>query len=98
MCIRDSTRSADEGWLLHEIGELCRARGATLITIPGARGAGWLSAEAERQGLSLPAFAPDVADSDVYVCGPLGWSEAVVAEARAAGLRPEQIHHERFDW
>ncbi|MDR6906757.1 putative ferric reductase [Agromyces sp. 3263] len=92
------TRSADEGWLLQEMGELCRARGATLITIPGARGAGWLSADAERQGLSLVEFAPAVLDSDVYVCGPLGWSEAVVAEARAAGLRPEQIHHERFDW
>jgi len=92
------TPAADEGWLLDEVRELCRARGATLITIPGARGAGWLSADAERQGLSLVEFAPAVVDSDVYVCGPLGWSEAVVAEARVAGLRPEQIHHERVDW
>ncbi len=43
----------DEGWLLDEVRELCHARGATLITIPGRRGVGWLSAEAERQGLSL---------------------------------------------
>ena len=80
-------------------GELCRARVARPSSRSRARrGAGWLSADAERQGLSLVEFAPAVADSDVYVCGPLGWSEAVVAEARAAGLRPEQIHHERFDW
>ena len=92
------TRTADEGWLLDEVRQLCHARGATLITIPGRRGTGWLSEAAEQQGLSLAAFVPAIADSDVYVCGPLGWSEAVVAEARSAGLRPEQVHHERFDW
>ncbi|MGR2753080.1 ferredoxin reductase family protein [Agromyces arachidis] len=92
------TREPAEGWLLDEIGELCRRRGATLITVPGGRGRGWLTEPAERQGLGLAALVPDVAESDLYVCGPRGWSESVLAEARAAGLKPEQIHHERFDW
>ncbi|WP_394552912.1 ferric reductase-like transmembrane domain-containing protein [Agromyces sp. MMS24-JH15] len=86
------------GWLVDELAALCRARGATLITVPGPRGAGWLMTAAERQGLSLAALVPRLDDTDLYVCGPRAWAEGVLAEARAAGLAPEQIHHERFDW
>ncbi len=92
------TQGATSGWLLDEIRALCRSRGATLITVPGSRGRGWLTDAAEGEGLTLPAFVPQLADSDLYVCGPRAWSEAVIAEARTAGLAPEQIHHERFDW
>ena len=89
-----------EGWLLDEVRELCRARGATLITVPGPRGGdgAWLTDAAARQGLSLNTLVPDVADSDLYVCGPRAWADGVIAEARSAGLAPEQLHHERFDW
>ena len=92
------TPAAADGWLLDEVRALSRSRGATLITVPGGRGRGWLTDAAERQGLDLTSLVPAVADSDLYVCGPRGWSEGVIAEARAAGLAPEQIHHERFDW
>ncbi|WP_353826791.1 ferredoxin reductase family protein [Agromyces sp. SYSU T0242] len=92
------TTGPDDGWLLDEVRELCRRRGATLLTVPGGRGRGWLTHDAERQGLDLRALVPGVADSDLYVCGPRGWAEGVIDEARAAGLAPEQIHHERFDW
>lgn len=92
------TQEATSGWLLDEIRAICRARGATLITVPGSRGSGWLTDAAEREGLALTNLVPRLADSDLYVCGPRAWSEGVLAEARAAGLAPEQIHHERFDW
>jgi predicted ferric reductase len=92
------TPAPAEGWLLEEVRELCRSRGATLLTVPGGRGRGWLTEAAERQGLNLTALVPAAADSDLYVCGPRGWAEDVIAEARVAGLAPEQIHHERFDW
>jgi ferredoxin-NADP reductase len=92
------TRGPADGWLLDEVRELCLRRGATLLTVPGGRGRGWLTDAAERQGLDLVALVPSVADSDLYVCGPRGWAEGVISEARAAGLAPEQIHHERFDW
>ena len=92
------TPAPASGWLLDEIRALCRSRGATLITVPGPRGGGWLTDAAEREGLSLDRLVPRLADCDVYVCGPRAWSEGVIAEARAAGLAPEQIHHERFDW
>ncbi|MBM7505625.1 ferric reductase-like transmembrane domain-containing protein [Agromyces aurantiacus] len=92
------TPAPADGWLLDEVQALCRTRGATLITVPGGRGRGWLTDAAERQGLDLATLVPAVADSDLYVCGPRGWSEGVIEQARAAGLASEQIHHERFDW
>lgn len=92
------TPAPAEGWLLDEVAALCRARGATLLTVPGGRGRGWLTPAAEREGLDLARLVPSVADSDVYVCGPRGWADEVLAQARAAGARPEQLHHERFDW
>jgi predicted ferric reductase len=92
------TTGPSEGWLLDEVAALCRARGATLITVPGRRGAGWLPDAAEREGLDLRSLVPAVAEGDLYVCGPREWADAVIAEAGTAGLASEQIHHERFDW
>jgi len=93
------TPAMDHGWLLDEITALARSRGATVITMPGPRGAsGWVTEAAAREGLSLAALVPDLPDTDIYVCGPREWSDAVIADAHANGLRPEQIHHERFDW
>jgi predicted ferric reductase len=93
------TPAVDDGWLLDEITALGRSRGATVITMPGSRAAsGWVTNAAAREGLSLAALVPDLPDTDVYVCGPREWSDAVIADAHANGLRPEQIHHERFDW
>ncbi|WP_395245886.1 ferric reductase-like transmembrane domain-containing protein [Agromyces sp. MMS24-K17] len=92
------TPAPADGWLLDEVAALSRARGATLLTVPGGRGRGWLTPAAEQEGLDLRSLVPAVAESDLYVCGPRGWAEHVLAQARAAGLAPEQLHHERFDW
>ena len=93
--------SQEELYLGDEILELCRRRGATLFHLTGARTAGgqsWLPESAVRSGHRLASYAPDVADADVYICGPSAWARSVVGEARAAGVREEQIHNERFDW
>ena len=47
---------------------------------------------------SLATLVPDLADADVYVCGPAVWADLVIDDARAAGLRRRQIHTERFNW
>lgn len=49
-------------------------------------------------GESLATIVPDLADADVYVCGPAPWADLVIADARAAGARRRQIHTERFNW
>ncbi|WP_284984758.1 ferredoxin reductase family protein [Arthrobacter sp. efr-133-TYG-118] len=92
--------SAEELFLGDEIMELCRKRGATLFHLTGPRSAhpqsAWLPASAGSS--SLRDFVPDIADADVYVCGPTAWAGEVLAEAKSSGVREEQLHYERFDW
>lgn len=88
-------------YLRDEILDLCQRRGATLFHLTGRRPPGtqtWLPEGEARSGYGLSSFAPDVADADVYVCGPDGWARSVLADARGAGVRDEQLHYERFDW
>ncbi|MDR6620182.1 ferredoxin reductase family protein [Sinomonas atrocyanea] len=89
-------------YLREEIAALCQARGAVLYELVGrrARGSSWLPRHQTGLHLTdyLPAGAPTLADSDVYVCGPREWSDAVLADAKASGSRDETLHRERFDW
>lgn len=98
--LRGSTEQ--ELYLSDEILDLCRRRGVRLFHLTGPRArwdsSSWLPADAIRSGYNLPSYAPDIAESDVYICGPSRWAGNVITEARTAGVRPEQIHHERFDW
>ncbi|MBT2533725.1 ferredoxin reductase family protein [Arthrobacter sp. ISL-48] len=94
--------SEQELYLSSEILEICRSRGVRLFHLTGPRAErsphSWLPEDAVRNGHNLAAYAPDIADSDVYICGPAAWARSVIADAGRAGVRPEQIHHERFDW
>ena len=95
-------RSDQELYLGHEILELAREKGATLFHLTGARSArhpdSWLPDTATAAGHRLKDYAPEVADADVYVCGPAAWARNVLADARAAGVNEDQLHYERFDW
>jgi ferredoxin-NADP reductase len=44
----------------------------------------------------LAALVPGLAEHDVYVCGPDGFTAAVLAAAREAGVPAARIHHESF--
>jgi ferredoxin-NADP reductase len=41
-------------------------------------------------------LVPDLAERDVYVCGPPGMTDAAVRNVRAAGVSRRHIHVERF--
>lgn len=93
--------SEKELYLGQEVMDLCQRRGATLFHLTGRRPAGiqtWLPADAARSGYRLASYAPNIAEADVYVCGPAGWAQNVLHDAREAGVREEQLHYERFDW
>jgi ferredoxin-NADP reductase len=78
-----------------ELEHIARARGAHLRFVIGRRadlGYDPLSAEI------LAAAIPDLADHDVYLCGPDGMTASVSAALRAAGVRRRQIHHESFEF
>jgi predicted ferric reductase len=88
--------------LATEIDELARRRGVEVRHMVGPRrhGGSWLpldmgslsDAEALRQ------LVPDVADCDIFVCGPTPWMNAFEHAAVAAGASRKQIHSEDFAW
>lgn len=88
-------RSRDEAPLLDEVEELAAANGAALYVVLGARGDGWSSTE---HPATLESLVPDVAERDVYICGPGHWAAAVEQEARAAGVGRDSVHRETFAW
>ena len=46
----------------------------------------------------LFSVAPGIADSDVFVCGPGGFTDAVVSASKQIGVPGERIHHEAFSF
>ena len=88
-------------YLWDEVGSLAGSSASRVVLMSGPRPPGvdtWLSADAVRRGLTIGELFPDLLESDLYVCGPPAWADAVVRDARAAGLPAARIHLERFDW
>jgi predicted ferric reductase len=86
-----------------ELERLAQHRGVTVHYVVGPRmrtRASWLPAWAAdwRDPDALLHLAPELSRSDVYVCGPVPWMDAVGAAALRAGLPREQLHEERFAW
>ncbi len=44
----------------------------------------------------LQSFIPDVAERDVYICGPDPFTDSMVAAAAGAGVPMRAIHRETF--
>jgi predicted ferric reductase len=86
-------RAADTG-LEDEVHELAARRGARLHVLVGdhrdAASADLLTPE------HITALVPDVADRDVYLCGPPGMADAVAGSLRRAGVPRRHLHTERF--
>jgi predicted ferric reductase len=90
----------DDAFLWREVEQLTDAAGGSLRTDVGPRaatGAAWLSADAVARGETLASVFPNLADSDLYVCGPAGWVAAVEKAALAAGVPAHRIRVERFE-
>lgn len=73
-----------------EIAALVKQRGGRLHEITGPRHKVRLNARVLRR------VVPDIADRDVYVCGPDGFSSEIVDAALRLGAVPDQIHYEAF--
>ncbi len=86
-----------------EIDALARERGAHYLLAEGHRVPGrtsWLPHWAAQvsDADALLQVCPDVAERDLYICGPPAWTDAVIAAARSAGVPSTQIHAERFQY
>lgn len=89
------TRDSGEAALIEELERLAQERGFRLHLISGRRADGTrrpdpLRPEAIRQ------LVPDVADRDVFLCGPDGLMERARRALLTLGIAPERIHLEVF--
>jgi predicted ferric reductase len=82
--------SEDDLVLEREVAELVEERGGRLHRLVGPRSSVRLDAE------SLRDLVPDVAERDLYICGPEGFSAAVERAARACGTPRAHVHREAF--
>jgi ferredoxin-NADP reductase len=85
-----------------ELDHLGRERGLQVLRLPGHRRHpdSWLG-DGMGPASDLDAlrhWIPDVADRDVYVCGPERWTELVRHTLADAGVSPEHLHLETFAW
>ncbi|MFC9911286.1 ferric reductase-like transmembrane domain-containing protein [Streptomyces sp. NPDC127197] len=83
--------SSDRDAVLYdELRDLAQAKGAELYLVTGP-----VAPDKLAPG-ELARLVPDVADRDVYVCGPPGMTAAVLRSLRELGVPKPQIHFERF--
>lgn len=96
------TRATEDGLFAAELEQL-RADGTRIVVVPGSRVPdrdSWLPAAAAHlsDAEALMRLVPDLADRDLFVCGPAIWADAAARAAEAAGLPATQLHVERFGW
>jgi ferredoxin-NADP reductase len=79
---------------LDELERIAAARGISFRLVAGdhstPEGARLLSADHLRE------LVPDVAERDVYVCGPPAMTDAIERNVRSAGVPASSVHVERF--
>jgi predicted ferric reductase len=95
-------RFGDRPLFAEEISVLARERGLEVIWLPGRRRApnSWLGEGVGNADdrTALTSWVPDIAERDVYVCGPAEWAEDVRRATAAAGLPDDRFHAENFGW
>jgi ferredoxin-NADP reductase len=95
-------RFADRPLFRRELEVLARERGLELLWLPGRRRSpgSWLGSGVGTADdlTTLRWWVPDIAERDVYVCGPEEWAEQVRRTTEAAGVPSERFHAESFGW
>jgi ferredoxin-NADP reductase/DMSO/TMAO reductase YedYZ heme-binding membrane subunit len=86
--LRGSTR--DDLVLGDEVAEQIRRRGGRLHELVGPR------EQVALDPAALRRLVPDLADRDVYVCGPDRFTALIADAARRCGVPASHIHHETF--
>jgi ferredoxin-NADP reductase len=95
-------RYTDRPLFRRELDVLSRERGLEVLWLPGRRRGpdSWLGAGVGPADdvAALRHWVPDIAERDVFVCGPEAWAESVRRTTEAAGVTPDHFHLETFRW
>ena len=96
-------RDKEDAPLISELQEIARRRGFYLHILSGNRrnNHSWLPKDSYEQlsdEKALLTMVPKVANSDVYVCGPVAFTRSVKKSLQQVGTVERQIHAEEFAW
>jgi ferredoxin-NADP reductase/DMSO/TMAO reductase YedYZ heme-binding membrane subunit len=96
-------RWTTEALFVREFDALERERGLAVLNLPGPRryDGSWLPRGVDERVDDVTAllrWVPDIAERDVFVCGPEQWTSLVRATLTAAGLPEDRLHLEIFGW
>jgi predicted ferric reductase len=97
--------SAQDATLANELITIAKGKGHSLHVLTGERShrVPWLPASIT-DGNKLPDYAlltklaPDILNSDVYVCGPTQWTSGFLGTLTKLSIPKTQIHVEEFAW
>src|SRR4029077_6464073 len=86
-----------------ELAGLAAERARAVLDLPGHRrhDGSWLPSGVDPRVDDVSAlcyWVPDIAERDVFVCGPEIWTALVRETLRAAGLPDGRLHLETFSW
>ncbi len=87
-------RASAETELVHhdEISALVNERRGSYHALIGSR------SKIQLDRKTLRKLVPDIADCDIYICGPGAFSSAVSTAAEQLGVSPDRIHLEVFSF
>jgi predicted ferric reductase len=95
-------RYTSEPLFIREFEILAAEKGLTVVPLAGPRTAGSSvlgpAAGGYDELVALRHWIPDLAEREVFLCGPTAWTNGFERLARAAGVPQERIHTESFGW
>ena len=95
-------RDENDAALLDELRHIAQVRGIRLHVLAGPRGSenSWLNSDpaGRPDQVRLAELVPDTENTDIYICGPEGWTHSVRRSVERAGVAPHQIHSEEYAW
>jgi len=93
-------RTRNEAVFQTEFEDLAVTRGLRTVLVPGPRdGTSWAPIGSPGNGgTALRHLVPDIAEREVFVCGPDAWMDAALTAAQQAGVPVERLHAEHFAW
>lgn len=95
-------RYSEHPLFVKEFVELAKQRGLGLVWLPGQRR--WSGSmfgayvdQHDDDAAALRRLIPDIAERDVYLCGPPAWTDSVKGALAAAGVPGSNVHIESFE-